>query len=187
MIDKDRASALLAEQLEADLFVMATDVDAVYTDWGTPRQGRDRDHDAGGARRDVAFLRDRWAPRWRRRSSSCERTGQARGHRHARGAARASWLDARHARGARPACLTPTTGPVIPNLTTDPSAGKRAARAPSLAESLLAIGVLVVMISTTVLLFGTDATGGPLQVALMISAVIVGLLALRLGHGLAHR
>jgi carbamate kinase len=38
VIDKDRASALLAEQLEADLFVMATDVDAVYTDFNTPRQ-----------------------------------------------------------------------------------------------------------------------------------------------------
>ena len=38
VIDKDRASALLAEQLEADLFVMATDVDAIYTDFGTPRQ-----------------------------------------------------------------------------------------------------------------------------------------------------
>jgi carbamate kinase len=38
VIDKDLASALLAEQLEADLFVMATDVDAVYADFGTPRQ-----------------------------------------------------------------------------------------------------------------------------------------------------
>jgi carbamate kinase len=38
VIDKDRASALLAEQLEADLFVMATDVDAVYLDWGKPEQ-----------------------------------------------------------------------------------------------------------------------------------------------------
>src|SRR3954452_17496500 len=38
VIDKDRASALLAEQLNADLFVMATDVDAVYTDFGTPDQ-----------------------------------------------------------------------------------------------------------------------------------------------------
>jgi carbamate kinase len=38
VIDKDRASSLLAEQLEADLFVMATDVDAVYTDFGTPAQ-----------------------------------------------------------------------------------------------------------------------------------------------------
>ena len=38
VIDKDRASALLAEELEADVFVMATDVDAVYRDFGTPDQ-----------------------------------------------------------------------------------------------------------------------------------------------------
>lgn len=37
VIDKDRASALLALQLEADLFVMATDAEAVCLDWGTPR------------------------------------------------------------------------------------------------------------------------------------------------------
>ena len=38
VIDKDLASALLAEELDADLFVMATDVDGVYADWGTPEQ-----------------------------------------------------------------------------------------------------------------------------------------------------
>jgi carbamate kinase len=38
VIDKDRASALLAHQLEADFLVMATDVDAVYEDWGGPNQ-----------------------------------------------------------------------------------------------------------------------------------------------------
>jgi carbamate kinase len=38
VVDKDRASALLARELDADLFVMATDVDAVYADWGTPNQ-----------------------------------------------------------------------------------------------------------------------------------------------------
>jgi carbamate kinase len=38
VIDKDRASALLAEELGADVFVMATDVDAVYRDFGTPDQ-----------------------------------------------------------------------------------------------------------------------------------------------------
>lgn len=36
VVDKDRASALLAIELEADVFVMATDADAVYLDWGTP-------------------------------------------------------------------------------------------------------------------------------------------------------
>ncbi len=38
VIDKDRASALLARDLEADLFVMATDVPAVYRAFGTPQQ-----------------------------------------------------------------------------------------------------------------------------------------------------
>jgi carbamate kinase len=37
VVDKDRASALLATELEADVLVMATDVDGVYEDWG----GRD--------------------------------------------------------------------------------------------------------------------------------------------------
>ena len=40
VIDKDLAAALLAEQLEADLLVIATDVDGVYTGWGTPQQAR---------------------------------------------------------------------------------------------------------------------------------------------------
>jgi carbamate kinase len=38
VIDKDRASAVLAEGLGAHLLVIATDVDAVYLDWGTPNQ-----------------------------------------------------------------------------------------------------------------------------------------------------
>ncbi|MCE5297324.1 MAG: carbamate kinase [Methanoregulaceae archaeon] len=36
VIDKDFASALLARDIGADLFVMATDVQGVYLDWGTP-------------------------------------------------------------------------------------------------------------------------------------------------------
>lgn len=38
VIDKDRASAVLALELSADLLVIATDVDAVYLDWGTATQ-----------------------------------------------------------------------------------------------------------------------------------------------------
>jgi carbamate kinase len=38
VIDKDLASQLLAREVGADLFVMATDVDGVYTGWGTPSQ-----------------------------------------------------------------------------------------------------------------------------------------------------
>ena len=40
VVDKDRASSLLARDLDADLFVMATDVDGVYRDWGKPSQQR---------------------------------------------------------------------------------------------------------------------------------------------------
>ena len=38
VIDKDLASELLAREVDADVFVMVTDVDGVYLDWGTPDQ-----------------------------------------------------------------------------------------------------------------------------------------------------
>ena len=38
VIDKDLASALLAIEIGADALLIATDVDAVYADWGTPEQ-----------------------------------------------------------------------------------------------------------------------------------------------------
>jgi len=37
VIDKDAASALLARQLNADMLLLLTDVDAVYLDYGTPK------------------------------------------------------------------------------------------------------------------------------------------------------
>ena len=40
VIDKDLASELVAEDVGADLFVMATDVNSVYLDWATPSQRR---------------------------------------------------------------------------------------------------------------------------------------------------
>jgi carbamate kinase len=40
VIDKDLASELLAREVEADVFVMVTDVDGVYAGWGTPDQRR---------------------------------------------------------------------------------------------------------------------------------------------------
>ncbi len=40
VIDKDLASELLAEDVGAGLFLMATDVDGVYLNWGTPEQRR---------------------------------------------------------------------------------------------------------------------------------------------------
>jgi carbamate kinase len=38
VIDKDLASELLARELDADLYIMATDVPGVYLDYGTPNQ-----------------------------------------------------------------------------------------------------------------------------------------------------
>lgn len=38
VIDKDLCSGLLARGIEADCLVIVTDVDAVFLDWGTPRQ-----------------------------------------------------------------------------------------------------------------------------------------------------
>src|SRR5262249_51795624 len=40
VIDKDHASRLLARDVEADVFVMATDADAVYLGFETPEQRR---------------------------------------------------------------------------------------------------------------------------------------------------
>ena len=40
VIDKDRATGLLARNIDADLYIMATDVDGVYLDWGKPNQRR---------------------------------------------------------------------------------------------------------------------------------------------------
>ena len=40
VIDKDLASELLAHEVEADLLVIATDVDGIYLDWGKPEQRR---------------------------------------------------------------------------------------------------------------------------------------------------
>jgi len=38
VVDKDACSELLAREIGADLFVMATDAQAVFLDWGTPKQ-----------------------------------------------------------------------------------------------------------------------------------------------------
>jgi carbamate kinase len=38
VVDKDLASSLMAQLIDADEFVVATDADAVYVDWGTAQQ-----------------------------------------------------------------------------------------------------------------------------------------------------
>ena len=50
VIDKDRVSALLASQLQADVLLMLTDVDAVYRDYGQPNARRLRRVSPGALR-----------------------------------------------------------------------------------------------------------------------------------------
>lgn len=40
VIDKDLASSVLSRDIEADVFIIATDVEGAYLDWGTPQQRR---------------------------------------------------------------------------------------------------------------------------------------------------
>jgi Na+:H+ antiporter, NhaC family len=63
-----------------------------------------------------------------------------------------------------------------------PTATDEVPRRPSLAEAVISVAVLIVLIATTIVLFGIDATEGPLQVALFTSAAIAALLAFRLGY-----
>jgi carbamate kinase len=48
VIDKDLASELLARELDADLFVMLTDAEAVFADWGKPSQKQIRQASPSG-------------------------------------------------------------------------------------------------------------------------------------------
>lgn len=59
---------------------------------------------------------------------------------------------------------------------------RAAPRPPSLLDALIPVGALIGLIALTIALFGTGATDGPLQVALLTSAVVAGLVALKNGH-----
>ena len=77
VIDKDLASELLARELDADLFVMATDVDGVYEGWGTPDAAPLDRGDAGRAAPATSSRPARWARRSRPRPSSSRRPASA--------------------------------------------------------------------------------------------------------------
>jgi carbamate kinase len=65
VIDKDLCSELLARQLDADFFIMATDADAVFVDWGTPSAKAFR-RASPQAMRGFEFPPAPWDPKWRR-------------------------------------------------------------------------------------------------------------------------
>jgi NhaC family Na+:H+ antiporter len=55
-------------------------------------------------------------------------------------------------------------------------------KAPTLLDALIPVFSLIALITTAIYLFGTDATEGPLQVALLLSACIAGLVARKNGY-----
>jgi carbamate kinase len=74
VIDKDRASALLARELGADVLMMLTDADAVYRDWGTPEARALRVIPAAKARQ-MAFAPGSMAPKIAAACEFAETTG----------------------------------------------------------------------------------------------------------------
>jgi carbamate kinase len=74
VIDKDLASELLAREVGADLFVMVTDVDAVYADWGTANQRR-LDRVSPSELRKYDFAAGSMGPKVKAATRFVERTG----------------------------------------------------------------------------------------------------------------
>jgi len=58
----------------------------------------------------------------------------------------------------------------------------RPVRAPSLADALIPLVALAVLIGGSLALFGLDALDGPIQVALLMCALVAALIALKNGH-----
>jgi carbamate kinase len=74
VIDKDLASALLARDLRADALAIVTDVDAVYADWGTPKQRAIR-RASPAALAESEFAEGSMGPKVRAACSFVEQTG----------------------------------------------------------------------------------------------------------------
>lgn len=78
VVDKDLAAAVLARDLGAKLLLILTDVDAVYADWGTPRQRPLRRLTIAEAERmdrESAFGEGSMAPKVRAATDFVQRTG----------------------------------------------------------------------------------------------------------------
>jgi carbamate kinase len=78
VVDKDLAAAVLARDLHASLLVILTDVDAVYADYGTPKQRALRTLTVADAERmdgEHAFGEGSMAPKVRAAVDFVRRTG----------------------------------------------------------------------------------------------------------------
>jgi Na+:H+ antiporter, NhaC family len=63
-----------------------------------------------------------------------------------------------------------------------PPPGRRQPHPPSLLDALLPVVVLIGLLALTIAFFGIDATNGPLQVALLLSAAFASLIAFKNGY-----
>lgn len=63
---------------------------------------------------------------------------------------------------------------------------RTAPRPPSFADALAPVVVLIGLLAFTMVLYGTEAADGPLQVALLMSAAFAALIALKNGHTIAQ-
>jgi carbamate kinase len=78
VIDKDRASALLARQLDADALLMLTDVEAVWEKWGES-EARAIHHAAPGALKEMTFDAGSMGPKVEAACRFAEATGGVAG------------------------------------------------------------------------------------------------------------
>src|ERR1044072_6094064 len=79
-------------------------------------------------------------------------------------------------------CGAMSADPEPPPATDGPQGTPARPRAPSMLDAVAPVVVLVHLIALTIALFGTAATDGPLQVALLVSAAFASLVALKNGH-----
>jgi carbamate kinase len=75
VIDKDLASAVLAADLHADALLIITDVDAVYSEWGTPHQNAIR-HATAANLMNTQFAEGSMGPKVRAACQFVERGGK---------------------------------------------------------------------------------------------------------------
>jgi NhaC family Na+:H+ antiporter len=67
-------------------------------------------------------------------------------------------------------------------MTTDTPVKAKEIRQPSLVDALIPLIFMIVLLITSIVLFGLDAAVGPLQVALLMSAVVAAVVAHKNGH-----
>jgi NhaC family Na+:H+ antiporter len=81
--------------------------------------------------------------------------------------------------------MTDTSKPPASVQTDLPPPAGRQPRPPSLFDAILPIVVLICLLALTIVFFGIDATNGPLQVALLLSAAFASLIAFKNGYTVA--